>query len=239
MHKLISKISYFIDVEEQVEDEADEEDHEFDDYFMSSAPTPDGPAQTQGNAGNGTASSIDHGASSKRLSGKKRKQVDILERMADEVHESTAAQREHVQILANAISGKNEEVKMGEKLEHLGFADHDALHVVVKICSDARLEKSFWSLTDAQLTALAQDVTAGNGKGSHQSQTPQSKGDGRKTATYKSKGDGRKMETHESGKMISTTHRFMTSSVKESTGTLSTAAEKGREERIDSGSTKA
>ncbi|MED6165835.1 hypothetical protein PIB30_103413, partial [Stylosanthes scabra] len=81
--------------------------------------------------------------------------------MADEVHDSTAAQREHVQILANAISGKNEEVKMGQKLEQLGFADHDALHVVVKICSDSRLEKSFWSLTDAQLTALAQDVLAG------------------------------------------------------------------------------
>ncbi|MED6114971.1 hypothetical protein PIB30_085601, partial [Stylosanthes scabra] len=149
------------DVEEQVEEEPDGEDPIFDDHYMASAPTPDGPAQTQGNAGNGTASSVDHGALSKRLSGKKRKPVDILERMADEIHDSTAAQREHVQILANAISGKNEEVKMGQKLEQLGFADHDALHIVVKICSDSRLEKSFWSLTDAQLTALAQDVLAG------------------------------------------------------------------------------
>ncbi|MED6163885.1 hypothetical protein PIB30_084348, partial [Stylosanthes scabra] len=81
--------------------------------------------------------------------------------MADEVHESTAAQREHVQILANAISGKNEEVKMGEKLAELGFADHDAIKVVVKICSDPRLEKSFWGLTDAQKTTIAQDVLNG------------------------------------------------------------------------------
>ncbi|MED6227643.1 hypothetical protein PIB30_115739, partial [Stylosanthes scabra] len=81
--------------------------------------------------------------------------------MADEVHESTVAQREHVQILANAISGKNDEVKMGEKLAELGFADHDAIQVVVKICSDPRLEKSFWGLTDAQKTTIAQDVLDG------------------------------------------------------------------------------
>ncbi|MED6151617.1 hypothetical protein PIB30_084181 [Stylosanthes scabra] len=88
-------------------------------------------------------SSVDPGASSRRISRKKRKQADILETMADEVHESTVAQGEHDQIFANAISGKNEEVKMGEKLEQLGFAEHDAIHVVMKICSDPRLEKSF------------------------------------------------------------------------------------------------
>ncbi|MED6201673.1 hypothetical protein PIB30_097299 [Stylosanthes scabra] len=124
------------DAEKQVEEEPDGDEPVFDDYFMSSTPTTNGLAQTQGNAGNGMASSVDHGASSRRLSRKKRKHADILERMADEVHESTVAQREHVQILANAISGKNEEVKMGEKLEELGFVDHDAIHVVVEICFD-------------------------------------------------------------------------------------------------------
>ncbi|MED6139505.1 hypothetical protein PIB30_084478 [Stylosanthes scabra] len=96
--------------------------------------------------------------SSRRVFEKKRKQADILERMADEVHESTVAQREHFQILANAISGKNEEVKMGEKLAELGFADHEAIQAVIKICYDPRLEKSFWGLTDAQKTTLTQDV---------------------------------------------------------------------------------
>ncbi|MED6174663.1 hypothetical protein PIB30_071157 [Stylosanthes scabra] len=151
------------DAEEQVEEEPDEDKLVFDDYFMSFTPTADGLAQTQGNAGNGTAfsvdhgtaSSVDHGTSSRRLSGKKMKQVDILKRMADEVHESTVAQREHVQILANVIFRNNEEVKIGEKLEELGFADHDAFHVVVKICFDPRLEKSFWGMTDAQNTTLA------------------------------------------------------------------------------------
>ncbi|MED6196158.1 hypothetical protein PIB30_044730 [Stylosanthes scabra] len=115
-----------------------------------------------GNPGQGTASSVDRIASTRKLSGKKRKQTDILERIADEIHESTAAQREHVQILANAISGKNDEVKMGEKLlKELRFADHDAIQVVVKICSDPRLEKSLWGLTDAQKTTIAQDVLDG------------------------------------------------------------------------------
>ncbi|MED6116345.1 hypothetical protein PIB30_099409 [Stylosanthes scabra] len=118
-----------------VEEEPDDDEPVFDDCFMSSTPTADGPAQTQGNSGNGTRSSVDHGASSRRLSRKKRKQVDILERMANEVHESTMAQREHIQILANAISGKNEEVKMGEKLGELGFADHEAIQAMIKICS--------------------------------------------------------------------------------------------------------
>ncbi|MED6152445.1 hypothetical protein PIB30_092169, partial [Stylosanthes scabra] len=133
------------DAEEQVEKEADDDGPVFDEHFMLSTPTPtadgptaDGPAQTQGNVGNGAASSADHVTSSRRVSGKKRKQADILERMADEVHESTVAQREHVQILANAISGKNEEVKMGEKLAELGFANHEAIQAVIKICSDPR-----------------------------------------------------------------------------------------------------
>ncbi|MED6197899.1 hypothetical protein PIB30_061160 [Stylosanthes scabra] len=149
------------DAEEQIAEEPEEEDPTMDDYFMSSEPTATGPADTEGIPGQGTASSVDHTTSTRKLSGKKRKQADILERMADEVHESTVAQREHVQILANAISGKNDEVKMGEKLAELGFADHDAIQVVVKICSDPRLEKSFWGLTDAQKTTIAQDVLDG------------------------------------------------------------------------------
>ncbi|MED6138678.1 hypothetical protein PIB30_076713 [Stylosanthes scabra] len=76
--------------------EPDEEDPTMDDYFMSSEPTATGPADTQGNPGQGTASSVDRTASTRKLSGKKRKHAYILERIADEVHESTAAQREHV-----------------------------------------------------------------------------------------------------------------------------------------------
>ncbi|MED6165237.1 hypothetical protein PIB30_097683, partial [Stylosanthes scabra] len=51
---------------------------------------------------------------------------------------------------------------MGEKLAELGFADHEAIQAVIKICSDPRLEKSFWGLTDAQKTTLAQYVLDGN-----------------------------------------------------------------------------
>ncbi|MED6152269.1 hypothetical protein PIB30_090289 [Stylosanthes scabra] len=105
------------DAEEQFDEEQEDDEPILDDYFMSSTPTADGSSQIQGNAGQGTTSSVDPNASSKRISRKKRKQADILERMSEEVHESIVAQREHVQIFANAISGKNEEVKMGEKLE--------------------------------------------------------------------------------------------------------------------------
>ncbi|MED6124554.1 hypothetical protein PIB30_059956 [Stylosanthes scabra] len=135
------------DTEEQLGEEPDDEEPTMDDYFMSSKPTATGPADTLGNAGQGTASSVDRAASTRRITGKKRKQADILERMADEVHESTAAQREHVQILANAISGKNDEVKMGEKLAELGFADHDAIQVVC-LCYHALLHGLSQDLDD-------------------------------------------------------------------------------------------
>ncbi|MED6227312.1 hypothetical protein PIB30_112337, partial [Stylosanthes scabra] len=130
------------DAEEQVDEEADEEEADMDDVFMSGTPTTDAPSRSHGNVGQGTATSAEPSGTRRTLSGKKRKQMDILERMADEVHDSTAAQKEHVQILANAISGKNNDVKMGEKLEQLGFADHEAIRIVVKINSKPELEKS-------------------------------------------------------------------------------------------------
>ncbi|MED6161838.1 hypothetical protein PIB30_064496 [Stylosanthes scabra] len=153
--KIGSAVVSGFDAEEQVNKESEEDEPVLDDYFMSSTPTIDAPSQTQGNVGQGTTSSVNPGASSRRISRKKRKQADILERMTDEVHESTVVQREHVKILANVISRKNDEVKMGEKLEQLGFSDHDAIHVVVKICADPWLEKSFWGLTDVQKTTIA------------------------------------------------------------------------------------
>ncbi|MED6165238.1 hypothetical protein PIB30_097684, partial [Stylosanthes scabra] len=66
--------------EEQVEEEPNDDGPVFNDHFMSYTPTPttggptaDGPVETQGNAGNGAASSADHRTSTRRLSGKKRK----------------------------------------------------------------------------------------------------------------------------------------------------------------------
>ncbi|MED6163104.1 hypothetical protein PIB30_076644, partial [Stylosanthes scabra] len=150
------------DAEELVEEEAEEEDADMDDVFMSATPTTDAPSRSHGNVGQGTTTSAEPSGTRKTVSGKKRKQMDILERMADEVHESTSAQKEHVQILANAIFGKNADVKMGEKLEQLGFADHDAIRIVVKINATLELEKSFGGFTDAQLTKLAQDILDGN-----------------------------------------------------------------------------
>ncbi|MED6199153.1 hypothetical protein PIB30_073275 [Stylosanthes scabra] len=116
------------DAEEQVGEEAEEENIEMDEVFVSSTPTADVPSQSQGNAAQGTATSAEPSGT------------------------------QHVQILANAISGKNADVKMGEKLEQLGFADHDAIQIVVKINATPELEKSFWGFTDAQLTTLAQDI---------------------------------------------------------------------------------
>ncbi|MED6142155.1 hypothetical protein PIB30_110889, partial [Stylosanthes scabra] len=150
------------DAAEEVEEEAEEDDADMDDVFMSSTPSTNAPSRSQGNVGQGTATSAEPSGTRRTLSGKKRKQSDILERMADEVHKSTAAQKEHVQILANAISGKNADVRMGEKLEQLGFPDHDAIRIVVKINATPELEKSFWGFTDAQLTTLAQDILDGN-----------------------------------------------------------------------------
>ncbi|MED6211706.1 hypothetical protein PIB30_076297 [Stylosanthes scabra] len=154
-----------IDAEEQVEEEPDDDGLVFDDHFMSYSPTPSQqPMVPQRLRVMQVMELPPQLITEHRLEGcleRRGSRRTSLERMADEVHDSTVAQREHVQILANAISRKNEEVKMGEKLAKLGFADHEAIQAVIKICSDPRLEKSFWGLTDAQKTTLAQDILDG------------------------------------------------------------------------------
>ncbi|MED6125508.1 hypothetical protein PIB30_069129 [Stylosanthes scabra] len=133
-----------LDAEEQVEEEPNDDEPVFDDCIMSSTPTADGLAQTQGNAGM---------EQDPRL---------IMEHLVEIYPGRRGSKRTSWKGWPTKCrlkgSTKNEEVKMGEKLAELGFADHEVIQAVIKICSDPRLEKSFWGLTDAQKTTLAQDV---------------------------------------------------------------------------------
>ncbi|MED6221262.1 hypothetical protein PIB30_118112 [Stylosanthes scabra] len=125
------------------------------DDFDFSDPTTNGPSQ---GIGNGGATSSEAGGTSAKLSGKKRKHIDILEKMATNVQLSTEAQGKHVQILADAISDVNDKLKLGEKLESLGFGNDEVVQVVLKFSENPNLCSHFWGLTDAQRSSLIQAI---------------------------------------------------------------------------------
>ncbi|XP_015957572.1 uncharacterized protein LOC107481776 isoform X1 [Arachis duranensis] len=136
--------------QEQVHEEEEDQIPGLDEFEVS--------ANTSFDGEQGAASHSEAGAASARHSGKKRKQNDILERMVECVRFSIAAQEKHVQILADAISGVNERFKIGEKLEQLGFSDDEVVQVVLKFSDNSNLEKSFWSLTNSQKSALVRSI---------------------------------------------------------------------------------
>ncbi|MED6191287.1 hypothetical protein PIB30_114763 [Stylosanthes scabra] len=78
--------------------------------------------------------------------------------MATNVQLSTEAQGKHVQILADAISGVNDKLKLGEKLESLGFGNDEVVQVVLKFSENPNLCSHFWGLTDAQRSSLIQAI---------------------------------------------------------------------------------
>ncbi|RYR78668.1 hypothetical protein Ahy_A01g003507 [Arachis hypogaea] len=111
----IGAVSGF-DVEEQVNEETKDQAIGFDDSELSSNSDIDGGQAVQGQ---GSHSETGVSGGSTRRYGKKRKKVDVLERKANHIQQSSTDQRKNGQLPVDAIVGVNEKFKVGEKLTQL------------------------------------------------------------------------------------------------------------------------
>ncbi|MED6213756.1 hypothetical protein PIB30_096361 [Stylosanthes scabra] len=139
------------DAEEQIPE--DQDNTPLDDVDVSTNPTVNESSQNLANGIQRGGTSIESPGTA-RITGKKRKQMDILEKMTENVRHSTDAQAKHVQILADTMVGVNEKYNIGEKLDQLGFSEDEVVQVVMKFSDNPNLCSHFWSLTDAQRSAL-------------------------------------------------------------------------------------
>ncbi|XLS96366.1 hypothetical protein HN51_039101 [Arachis hypogaea] len=122
---------------------------------MSPPPDQEGVVAMQGQASHSEAGAT---AGSTRLCGRKRKQVDVLERMANQIQQSSADQRKNAQLIADAIVGVNEKWKVGEKLTQLGFGDDDVVRAILKFAQSPNVYAHFWGLSDSQMIALVRSI---------------------------------------------------------------------------------
>ncbi|QHO58953.1 uncharacterized protein LOC110279469 [Arachis duranensis] len=143
------------DAEEQVNEETDDTAAGFDQSEMSPPPDQEGVSAMQGQASHSEAGAT---AGSTRLCGRKRKQVDLLERMADQIQQSSTDQRKNAQLIADAIVGVNEKWKVGEKLTQLGFGDDDVVRAILKFAESPNVYAHFWGLSDSQMIALVRSI---------------------------------------------------------------------------------
>ncbi|RYQ96512.1 hypothetical protein Ahy_B08g092289 [Arachis hypogaea] len=134
------------DAEEQVNEETEDTAIRFDDSEMSPHPDNDGGPAVQGQASHSEAGAS--GGSTRRY-GRKRKQADVLERMADHIQQSSADQRKNAQLLADAIIGVNEKFKVGEKLTQLGFGDDKVVRAILKFAESSNVYAHFWDLSNS------------------------------------------------------------------------------------------
>ncbi|QHN91912.1 uncharacterized protein DS421_17g579120 [Arachis hypogaea] len=143
------------DAEKQINEETEDTTIGFDDSEMS--PQPDinrGPAvQEQASHSEASAS----GGSTKRYE-RKRKQDDLLERMANHIQQSSADQRKNAQLLADVIVCVNEKFKVGEKLTQLGFDDEEVVKAVLKFAESPNVYAHFWGLSDSQKIVLLRSI---------------------------------------------------------------------------------
>ncbi|KAL4350046.1 hypothetical protein AHAS_Ahas10G0102800 [Arachis hypogaea] len=107
----------------------DEEEH------ISPNPDIDGGQAVQGQASHSKASAS---GGSTRQYGKKRKQADVLEGMADHIQKSSVDQRKNAQLLADVIVGVNEKFKVGKKACRLFATGGD----------DKNINLGLWLLVD-------------------------------------------------------------------------------------------
>ncbi|XLT86596.1 hypothetical protein HN873_008349 [Arachis hypogaea] len=143
------------DAEEQVNEETEDTTIGFDDSEMSPQPELDGGPAMQGQASHSEAGTS---AGSTRRYGRKRKQADVLERMADHIQQSSADQRKNAQLIADAIVGVNEKFKVGEKLAQLGFGDEEVVRAILKFAESLNVYAHFWGLTDSQMIDLVRSI---------------------------------------------------------------------------------
>ncbi|QHN99721.1 uncharacterized protein [Arachis hypogaea] len=150
----VAPVSGF-DAEEQVNEETDDTAAGFDQSEMSPPPDQDGVAAMQGQASH---SEVGASAESTRKCGRKRKQVDVLERMANQIQQSSTDQRKNAQLIADAIVGVNEKWKVGEKLTQLGFGDDDVVRAILKFAESPNVYAHFWGLSDSQMIGLVRSI---------------------------------------------------------------------------------
>ncbi|XLV01262.1 hypothetical protein S245_015599 [Arachis hypogaea] len=85
------------------------------------------------------------------------KDAAILSNLAETFKAAVQDQGKHVQILANAMSGVNEQVNLGRTLRSLGFDTMEIVQITKKFVQNPKLKATFWSL-DEEKAAFARDI---------------------------------------------------------------------------------
>ncbi|MED6135752.1 hypothetical protein PIB30_049500 [Stylosanthes scabra] len=106
--------------------------------------------------------SVSFASSSERNQGhqsatKKSNDAAILSNLAETIKAAVEDQGKHVQILANAMSGVNDQVNLGRTLKSLGFNTREIVRVAKKFVQNPELKATFWSL-DEEKAAFVRDI---------------------------------------------------------------------------------
>ncbi|RYR68423.1 hypothetical protein Ahy_A03g014930 [Arachis hypogaea] len=88
---------------------------------------------------------------------KKSNDAAVLSNLAETFKAAVEDQGKHVQVLANAMSGVNEQVNLGQMLKSLGFNTMEIMQIVKKFVQNLELKTTFWSL-DEEKAAFARDI---------------------------------------------------------------------------------
>ncbi|QHN82641.1 Myb/SANT-like domain-containing protein [Arachis hypogaea] len=88
---------------------------------------------------------------------KKTNDAAILSNLTETFKSAVEDQGKHVQVLANAMSGVNDQVNLGRTLKSLGFDTMEILQVAKKFVQNPELKATFWSL-DEENAAFVRDI---------------------------------------------------------------------------------
>ncbi|RYR32025.1 hypothetical protein Ahy_B01g057003 [Arachis hypogaea] len=88
---------------------------------------------------------------------KKSNDAAVLSNLAETFKAVVEDQGKHVQVLANAMSGVNEQVNLGRTLKSLGFNTMEIVQIAKKFVQNPELKATFWSL-DEEKEAFARDI---------------------------------------------------------------------------------
>ncbi|QHO19019.1 uncharacterized protein DS421_11g325340 [Arachis hypogaea] len=88
---------------------------------------------------------------------KKSNDAAVLSNLAETFKAAVEDQGKHVQVLANAMSGVNEQVNLGRTLKILGFNTMKIVQIAKKFVQNPKLKATFWSL-DEEKAAFARDI---------------------------------------------------------------------------------
>ncbi|MED6215324.1 hypothetical protein PIB30_112459, partial [Stylosanthes scabra] len=83
---------------------------------------------------------------------------DAMVILAESMKTVVGEQGKHIQVLANALSGVNEEVNIGRTLNKLGFSTEEIVAIALKFGQQSQLKDIFWSLEDVQKAAYVKTI---------------------------------------------------------------------------------